>query len=496
VWFRVLWQKCLSFNLQLSKKQLLLFGLAAHILAAFFSIGAHQCDEIFQVYEFAGYKLGLNTASELPWEFHEQMRSGIQPFIVYCITKALHVISIENPFTITWIIRTLQTLFSFFVMLRLLNLLERELPSQKYKGWLYGFGSLFCYLSYFHARFSSENFSATLFILGLVIFLNAMYKKPSFLHLVTAGILFGLAFEARFQISFMIFGFFLWLLLIRKLQARYLIIAAFGLVLSLGIGLLADHWLYDRWTLSWWNYLDLNLFKDKASVYGREPFYFYIGEALLQLIPPFSAIILIFVVGFWIRFKTHVITWITVPFIFLHFFVAHKELRFLFPMLNFLPFMVVYYFQSVENYPNRFVAFLKTKFFIRFAVMVNLLILIYYVFKPADNTAPMLKKIYELGKAEKTILLYEGSNPYSDMASLHYFRNKHVTTVDLKQDSLSFKSTQWVYYFSNNFYSPELIIKNNSVFKRTYSNFPAWFGYLNFNGWLERSDPFSLYVKL
>lgn len=482
--------------MKLSKDQFIFFGLAAHLLAAFFSIGAHQCDEIFQVYEFAGYKLGLNAAADLPWEFHEQMRSGIQPFVVFSITKLLNSVSLENPFIISWIIRTLQSLFSFFVMLRFFKLFEKELTTQKFKTWLYGFGLLFWCLPYFHARFSSENFSATLFLFGLVILLDTIKENTSVLKILLSGVLIGIAFEARFQISFMIVGLFFWLLFIRKFPVKYIIVLCLGILVSLGIGLLADHWLYDKWLFSWWNYLDLNLFKDKASQFGKEPVFYFLGEGLLQLIPPFSVLIIFCIVAFWVKFKTHVLTWITLPFILLHFFVAHKELRFLFPVLNFLPFMVLYYFQSVENYPNRFVTFFKKKGFIRFAVVINTIILIYYVFKPADNTAPILKKIYEMADKKALVLLYEGSDPYSNMAALNYFKNKSAKTVDLQNDSLNLRNSANVYYFLNRFESPRLLIKNNMVFVKQYANFPAWFGTLNFNGWVERSDPFSIYKKL
>ena len=469
------------------------FGLAAHLLAAFFSIGAHQCDEIFQVYEFAGFKLGLNTAAELPWEFHEQMRSGIQPFIVYCITRVLNSVSVQNPFTIATIIRLLQSLFSFLVMLQFIKVIEKEMTLQKSRTWLWAFSLLFWCLPYFHARFSSENFSSTLFVLALVMLLKALKSQPSYITLLLAGVIFGIAFESRFQISFMIIGLFLWLLLIRKLQFRFVFIIFFGLVLSLGLGLMADHWLYGKWTLSWWNYIDLNLFKDKASAFGREPFYYYIGEGLLQLIPPFSLVIIWFIAAFWTRFKTHVITWITLPFILLHFFVAHKELRFLFPVLNFLPFMVLYYFQAIENYPNRFVAVLRSKGFMKFAVTVNVLLLVYYTFKPADNTTPFLKQVYKLSDGNAVTVLYGENDPYSDMSSLHYFRNPNIKTIDVKAGSIQLDKQLPLYFFSNDFNSPLLLVKKNIVFIKQYSSFPAWFAYLNFNGWVGRSDPFSIY---
>jgi phosphatidylinositol glycan class B len=472
--------------LKFSRDQIVYFGLAFHLLAAFFSIGYHQCDELFQVYEFAGYKLGINTAEELPWEFTEQMRSGIQPLIVYCFTKVFHVLSVDNPFTISLFIRVIQSLISFLAIVKLIRLFEKELISEQLKKWLWISGLLFWCLPYFHARFSSENFSATLFIFGLISILNSSNKKLLYL---SAGFLMGLAFLARFQLCFMIIGLFGWLFIIRKTSFKNLLLLSAGIILSLGVGLLVDKWLYGQWTLSWWNYLDLNLFKDKASIYGKEPVLFYLGEALVQLIPPISLVIFFCVIFFWIRLNRHVITWITLPFVLLHFFVSHKELRFLFPILNFLPIMVLLGLQSLKDSKNKLWLFIKRPGFVKFAVTINSILLLYFVFKPADSNTHALKTIYELVQGENPVLLYEVNDPYNNNASLNYFRNPELKTCHVD----SMHSGDNLYYFAEKFNEPDTLIKNNRKFEKIYSSYPEWFSVLNFNGWLDRDFTFSIY---
>lgn len=484
----------------ISRNQILAFGLTAHLLAAFFSVGYHQCDELFQVYEFAGYKLGINTAEELPWEFSERMRSGIQPLIVYAFTKVFHALSIHHPFTISFFLRLLQSLLSFMAMLLFLGRMEKELRSPGLQLWLWGASLLTWCLPYFHARFSAENFSATLFMLGLALILGGLSRSqpdragetwkryPAFLN---AGLLFGISFVCRFQMSFMIAGLFTWLVFVEKERIRFLVVLIMGILGALALCALADKWLYGSWTLSWWNYLDLNLFQDKASQFGREPFYYYVGEALLQLIPPFSLIIVAGIVAFWIKFKTHVLTWITLPFILLHFFVAHKELRFLFPVLNFLPAMLILYAQSLEGANNKVLSVIRHKGFIRFALVVNAVALLAFTFKPADDTSMALKKIYDLVEGDRPVLLYEAHNPYNNGASLHYFRNPSIVTANV--DSLVYIELGQLYYYSEKFNEGERITKANLNFVKVYSNFPSWFAYLNFNGWLDRATVFSLY---
>lgn len=497
MWCLALLLKCLNTNfLILNKNQILFFGFLFHLLAAFFSVGYHQCDELFQVFEFAGYKLGLNSAAELPWEFHEKMRSGIQPLLVFLITKAFHFFSVTNPFSISFFVRFVQSIFSFVAFVGLLKILEKEMLSDKLKKTLWICGLFFWCIPYFHARFSSENFATTLFIFGLICILNVSRTKTALLSYALAGFLFGISFLCRFQMSFMIAGFFAWLLFNQRVQLKWLMLCCTSFVLALGIGLLADKWLYGELTFSWWNYLDLNLFQDKASAFGKEPLYYYFGEALLQLIPPFSIFILVAIVLFCIKNTKHFITWMFIPFIALHVLVSHKELRFLFPALNFLPFMVLYYIQMEQTKPSRFFKLSAKKWILKTAIAVNTLLLIFYTFKPADDTSYALKKIYDLGKGKNAVLFFEEKNPYNNQASLHYFRNPNIETMPLSQGSLASKYDKSVFYFSEKFSEGDIILKNGKVFLRIYSNFPDWFKYLNFNGWLDRSFTFSIYRAL
>jgi phosphatidylinositol glycan class B len=472
---------------------LLVVGFLVHICAAVFSIGYHQCDELFQVFEFAGFKLGINNAADLPWEYSEQMRSGIQPLIVFISTKAFNAISITNPFTIALFLRLFQATLSFIAIVKLLTILEKEMLTQKLKTWLWAFSLFFWCLPYFHARFSSENFSTTLFIFGLVIVLNSSTYRLTLAAYLGAGFLFGLSFLCRFQMSFFIIGLFAWLLFIKKEQIKWLVLGFAGLAVALFVGLLIDQWFYGKLTLTWWNYLDLNLFKDKASAFGKEPIYFYLEESLIQLIPPFSVLIIFSCFAFWKTNTRHVITWITIPFIFLHFFVSHKELRFLFPVINFLPFMIIFYFQSIQYSNNKFILFFKRPGFLNFAITVNLILLLFFIVKPADNNTHSLKVIYDKVEGNAPILYYEVNDPYNNAGSLNYFRNTKIKTVDLNADSLGLQVNADTYYFSEKFNEGEFIIKNNKKFERIYSNFPIWFSSLNFNGWLDRSFTFSIY---
>ena len=475
--------------MNLSRTQIIIAGLVFHILAAIFSIGYHHCDELFQVFEFAGYKLGLNNPTDLPWEFHNQMRSGIQPLIVYWLVKAGAVLSVNDPFQIATIARMLVSLLAFIAVCLFTSHMENEVVDEKHRNTLWLLTLLFWCTPYFHARFSSENLSATLFLFGLVLTLRKM--SPS--NTIAAGLLFGLAFVVRFQLIFMIAGLFAWQLIIRKTSWKCILLSCLGMGLAIGIGVLADKWLYGHYTFSSWNYLDQNLFHHKASAFGSEPFYYYLTESLLQLLPPFSILIVAGIFFFWWRFRQHVITWITLPFILLHCFTAHKELRFLFPVINFLPFMLMIAYQSMPT-PSRITNVVTNKSFQWFFIVVNFLALLIFTFKPADEISFSLKKIYETLPAERAVLLYENDDPYGNAAALNFFRKRNVMTYDLAKDSLT-SSDKKVFYFSRSFSSPAIITKGELQFEKIYSSYPAWFSHLNFNDWQSRSFSFSIYQQ-
>jgi phosphatidylinositol glycan class B len=476
-------------------------GVIFHLLAAFFSVGYHQCDELFQVYEFAGYKLGINQPSEMPWEFTTQMRSGVEPMLVYAATRLFHLFSVNNPFQIALFLRIVQGLVALLAIIKLIELFEKEIVSERARLWLWAFSLLFWCLPYFHVRLSSENFGITLFIYGLAMALNPSYGRNP-IYLLLAGFLFGMAFVCRFQIGFMVAGLFAWLLVIKRQTFTYYISLVLGVLLALALGILVDKWLYGQWTISWWNYLYQNFVENKASIYGREPLYYYITESLLQLVPPFSLIAIAALFGFWTKFRSHVLTWITLPFIVLHFFVAHKELRFLFPVLNFLPLIVLLYFQFIlsnvsgkRGFLTAFLKGLKNQKFIKTVVAINTLLLCYFTFKPADETSQALLQIYNNVEGDRPVLFYQGTNPYNEQASLNYFRNPRISTVPIDSATVAPKAYDRAYFFSYVCGGPDTVTLLAGKFRRIYSSYPAWIRLFNFNGWADRVNCYTIFRK-
>ncbi len=66
-------------------------------LIPLFNLGYYHADEHFQIIEFSGLKLGFNEKHHLTWEFHNQIRSSIQPFISYVIISICNLFNILSP---------------------------------------------------------------------------------------------------------------------------------------------------------------------------------------------------------------------------------------------------------------------------------------------------------------------------------------------------------------------------------------------------------------
>ncbi len=113
-------------------------------------------------------------------------------------------------------------------------------------------------------------------------------------------------------------------------------------------GVLIDYWLYNSWTLTAYNYFDINILKGVASNFGVEPFYQYVVYAVkapgvLGIIILLSFIVVI------IYYPKSLIVWVCVPFIIVHSFIPHKEARFLYPLINLCPIIMMLGFQKVSS---------------------------------------------------------------------------------------------------------------------------------------------------
>src|SRR5690348_7871212 len=312
----------------LRRSLLILAGVT--MVTAWFSNTFYFPDEHYQVLEFMGFKLGITPASELPWEFAARIRPWFQPLVYFLIARPLRALGLTDMFTLVFVLRLLTGLFSLVALAAFARAILPTIEGQDERRAFVRYLPLFGFLPYLFVRTSSETFSAAFFALGLA----AALGEKNVSRLALAGLLCGLAFEARYQTGLMGLGLFAWLAAMARVRAAGL--AAFlgaGLA-ALLIGAVADHWGYGAWVFPPLGYVDVNLVEGVAAhQFGREPVFAYLYLLPAQVFFAITLVLIAGMVAMWLRNPRHVVTWATFPFVLAHLLIAHKEARFLFPLV-------------------------------------------------------------------------------------------------------------------------------------------------------------------
>jgi len=312
----------------------LALSLVCLLVAGWRSAGYYHPDEQFQTLEFAGSKLGLTTPAALPWEHAARMRSWLQPALYVLVLSALRRLS-ANPFTGAAVLRVLSGLYAWIAVLALARCCQSWFADREAQRTAIRMLCVFCLLPYVMVRTSSESLATSSFLLGLALFETQGDGEASGLGTAfAAGALFGLAFEFRFALGVMVAGWFAWSVAIRRRPLRELLTCALGLACVLALAALVDRWGYGAWSLPPWSYLKQNLGSGIAAQrFGALPVWGYLELVLRTPLGPATGLAAVASAVAWYRHPRHVLTWTGVPMVAAHSLIAHKELRFLFPLL-------------------------------------------------------------------------------------------------------------------------------------------------------------------
>jgi len=320
---------CLGLDRLRSRVGLALAALLLFALEARQSVGYFNFDEYCHPVEFASYKLGRTPPGELNPEFGYRMRPFLQPGAYALLSRALSPLGVSDPGSALLAFRLGGALFAWASLCLLACALARRLPGDREKTRFFAVCLFAWYLPFLSVRTSQENLSGSLLAAALALWL-LLEKRPA-LAASAAGLALGLSFDIRYQVVLAALGFFAWLALVRRPGLPGLAAFAASFFAAVAIGLAVDAWGYGEWTLTPWNYVRVNLLEGRADQFGRFPLTYYLVQLPLAH-PPLSALLLAAVAFFWIRAPRDPITWMTVPFAVGHSLLAHKELRFLFPL--------------------------------------------------------------------------------------------------------------------------------------------------------------------
>jgi phosphatidylinositol glycan class B len=302
------------------------------LVTAVGSYGYFHPDEHFQVLEFAGYKLGRTQLAELPWEHRAEMRPWLQPALYVGIAKALSFAS-PTGFSLALVYRLLSAALFFGAFVRVARRMGEGLASvEAFRAhWLVC--SMVSVIPYLAVRPSSESLTTSMFLFAVFPWLGPSAEQPKLSSVLLSGIFMGLSFEMRYQSAFFGVGLLAHMVFVRRVGLRALWAWCTGGVLSVGVGTLADVWGYGHWVCAPYRYLHQNLFQGVAASFGTEPFFAYLYLPIANVAAPTALLLLLGLGCFCVRAPRHALSLSSLVFFVGHSAIAHKEERFMFPLV-------------------------------------------------------------------------------------------------------------------------------------------------------------------
>jgi len=488
-------------------------SLVFHLVTAVFSIGHHSADEYFQILEFVSFRLGNTPANVMPVELHEHMRQWMQPGIYWCITQVLQFLGDSNPFHWAISYRIFSGLFGWVSTVGLALCSRFWFPEVKTQRIAVMALALIWFFPCFHVRPSSESLAGSSFIIGLCIaFLTWRQnhqKKNWAWSWGAAGIFLGLSFEFRFQMGFMIFGIFAWLLVFGyrtgRLPLRSLAALVSSSALVFLLGRSVDWWGYHQWVFSPWNYFSYNLVRGEVSKYGTAPWWDVFRMSMTETWPVLGFLMAISIVIAWVRHPRHILTWSQVPFFIVHEMIAHKECRFFFPIACAGPILILLSLCSTRTV--KLLTFSKTKSVAtvwnwtwKFLVLNNLIALVVLMFVPFARVVQFYEGVYDLipNGAQKFELFFNDRDPYILLGNPIYFYRPHqlVTTKFTHYSELKdiiLKRSEPLWLFDTQFHLGSEADPVRPFCKPVYQTFSANYEKINWGNWLDRTLTWTLY---
>lgn len=478
--------------------QWLTISLILHLIAAVRSVGFYHPDEHFQIVELMNYKFSGLSADTLPFEFHHQLSPWLFPTILYGITKFFNAIGISSPFDWALSYRLLSALIGWVGTVGLSLCCFNWFADKKWKKAAVVALNLIWYLPALHARHSSENLGGSLFLIGLTFYFLATPAKskfpdrpgtPSLLVALITGILFGLAFEFRYEAALMIFGAVLWLLVMARPSFQGFLVLGLGIAFSIGLGSLADHWGYGNWNFTAKNYLYYRWAQN--SINPAPPVWDYFRQVSTESWPILGILTFLSFLVAWARHPKHVLSWSLLPFFGAMMALKQKELHFLFPMLHAGGLLLV-----MSAYPWKW----KTTWHswpLRVFVSINLLALIVTSLIPAWEPVQFYSKLYHFRPYNFEVYYKDDAIFNRGGAQIEFYRPSDVPFQKFQDDSQLIQALQkkerpiWLF-------TPHFALSSDSGVLKTwcqaeFSTLPSWVEKILDHGFFSRVSNWTLH---
>lgn len=384
-----------------STRPILAIAALFHVLAAILTPGFFHPDEHYQTIEWANALLGRTDVSQLTWEYRAQARSWLQPMVY----AAIAYVGPDDPFTLALLFRLVSGAIGFLGLAALAACIPKWFDDEGEQKIALIALATFYFLPIFHARTSSENLAGSMMMIAVWCLTTS---RGYF-----AGLALGAAFLFRYQAGFMILG-----ALIHSPRRRIFL----GLGAALIFGIFLDRLGYGEWVLAPLRYFQVNIIEDKAGEFGRSPPWQYIGWLWHDLLKPFGGMVVLALIAVAIRRPKHLLTAICVPFFLAHALIPHKEARFLYPLLDFAPVLMVL---AVSPYLSNERA--RPWLRLRNAVLAILFALNAWALLTMGFHPPLFAGAWLRAADPQLPLQYTGRPPYGEGLSPTFYRAPRAT---------------------------------------------------------------------
>lgn len=469
-----------SFN-NFTTKHYLFFATILYLIFAYFNYGHNTGDEYSQIYEFAAYKIGyVNYADLRLWEYDNHMRPGFQVWIVYELYQFMHLFNPDvSIFGLNYIIQAGSALLSIFACYLSFNVLAKDFRHNYSK--LFVILSLFTWLGiYTSLHFNGENISGKLYFISVLLILLALDRKHWF-YFVLSGLIFGMAFASRFQITFSALGVFIWLIIGKRISLKHMLILLLSSLISIGIfNVVIDHWFYNAWTFTAYNYYYQNIVTGTMNTFGTDPFYTYIPMILGYF--PWGPIYVVATIWFIYRHPKHIFTFAILPFFVIHSIIGHKEVRFMLPMIAFMPYIITAWLDKI-NFIDKLHNKKSYRVTSKVIIWLNCIAFITMLI-PAATEIGGWRYISEHYKQNTTIYY----NASKDRKLLFYIK-PNIKLIPINNSSeINCKNTPNCLYLLD-----ADRVESNVPGELKYSFFPLWMAKYNYNNWMKNIGHFNIY---
>ncbi|MAE07247.1 MAG: hypothetical protein CL661_00625 [Bacteroidetes bacterium] len=324
----------------------MIMGGFFRLLSAIFSLGYGWHDDQFLIIEIAqSWVDGIDYYSWLPSADGTNQPEGFSFFYVglhYLLFSFLEFIGIFNPQTKMLIVRLLHALWSMLIIYYgfKITLYLSNIDNAKLVGWLLALFWLFPMIS---VRNLVEYVSIPLILYGIWIVLKS-YNDSKFSLWLFAGIIFGLAFNIRYQTMLITGAVGLILLVQNKWKGAFAV--GLGVLITIVVfqgGL--DYFIWKKPFVQLIEYVDYNM--HNAARYVVSPWYTYLLFLVGILIPPISLFIF---AGFFQQWRKNLILFLPILiFVIFHSYYPNKQERFVITIIPLLIIIGIIGWQYIQN---------------------------------------------------------------------------------------------------------------------------------------------------